>query len=223
MTALSANAVDIIVLAIIGISALLAFSRGFTRELLSVAGWVAAIFATLYGLETVVPYVRQVVTLESLATLVAGAALFISTLVLVSFFSHIIAKKLRDSPFGALDRSLGLLFGAVRGGLIAVLAYIAVGWAYPGDARPVWLDEARTAPPLERGAHFLVSLAPPYWDHTWDRARSMVETMEPGGIDREVNRLSNPQPVAGKTAEETGYSKGERREMDRLHNSLSGD
>ena len=52
------NVVDIAILAVLLLSALAAFSRGFVREVLAVGSWIAAIFAVIYLLAPARPFLR---------------------------------------------------------------------------------------------------------------------------------------------------------------------
>jgi len=73
MDNLPINATDILVFAILLISGLLAFFRGFVREVLSVGAWVGAAFATLYGFAHVRPYARDLIGIDMIADIIAGA------------------------------------------------------------------------------------------------------------------------------------------------------
>ena len=124
MEDLQANAADLIVIAILLVSALLAFSRGFVRELLSVAVWVGAIFATLYGFAYVEEYTSQWISTVWLSWTAASVTIFIPTLIILALISHVLSGQVRDSALGAVDRSLGFLFGLFRGVIIVCLAYL---------------------------------------------------------------------------------------------------
>src|SRR5947199_310366 len=69
----------------------------------------------------------------------------------------------------ALDRTPGLLFGLVRGVILACLVYIGVTWALPEANRPIWIKEARTGSLLQIGADKLKVLVP-------NSVRSRAET-----------------------------------------------
>ena len=71
------NALDIIVIAVIALSALFAFARGFVKEALSIGAWLGAGLVTLYGLPLVRPFVRQYIGTPLAADAAAGSALFI--------------------------------------------------------------------------------------------------------------------------------------------------
>lgn len=155
------NFLDLIILGVIGLSTLLAFSRGFIKEMLSILGWIGAVIATVAFFTPARTIVRQYIAEPLLADIAAGIGIFIVTLVLCGMLNHWISAQVRGNGLGALDRSLGLVFGLVRGSVIVCAAYILMAWALPNAAeRPDMVNEARTLPAVERGAAFILSLLP---------------------------------------------------------------
>jgi membrane protein required for colicin V production len=154
------NALDIIVLAAIGLSALFAFVRGFVREALSLVSWVGAAAVTRYGFSSVQPFFRSLISSQQFADIAAGTALFVVSLIVLSILTGLLSSRVRDSSLNALDRSLGLLFGVVRGAAVVCLAYMGIVFAIPEADRPEWFRQARTLPMLNRGAIFLRELIP---------------------------------------------------------------
>lgn len=149
------NTVDIIVVAVVAISALIAFLRGFVREVLTIGSWIGAALVTLYGFPILQPKFQQVVSNKMAADIGGGIALFLVSLVVFSIISHMIARFVRGSALTAVDRSLGLLFGLVRGAILVSLAYMLILWGNPNMLRG-----ARTTPMMARGAEILRNLAP---------------------------------------------------------------
>ena len=149
------NTIDIIVIAIVGLSALIAFLRGFVREVLTIGSWLAASLVTLYGFPLLQGKFEQWISSKMAADIVCGISLFLVTLIAFSILSHMIAGFVRGSALTAVDRSLGLLFGLVRGAILVSLAYMLVLWADPNMLRG-----ARTTPMMARGAEILRDLAP---------------------------------------------------------------
>jgi membrane protein required for colicin V production len=155
------NFLDIIILGVIGLSTLLAFSRGFIKELLSILGWIGAVIATVAFFTPARAIVRQYIAEPLLADIAAGIGIFIVTLVLCGMLNHWISAQVRGNGLGALDRSLGLVFGLVRGSVVICAAYILMVWALPNPAeRPDMVNEARFLPVVERGAAFMLKLLP---------------------------------------------------------------
>jgi membrane protein required for colicin V production len=153
--------VDIVVLAVLAISGLLAFMRGFVREVLGVGSWVGAIVVAIWGFPAARP--RFEVWLAGSPDLVNPAtfgALFIVTLIVLMAVSHWIGAVVRGSVLGGLDRTLGLLFGLVRGAALVVFAYIAAGVVLPIDRWPPQVLEARAMPLAYEGAAWTVDRLP---------------------------------------------------------------
>ncbi len=168
------NMVDLIVILVILLSAVLALMRGFVSEVLSVGGWVGAVIATIYALPQLQPYMRAHVSPEMLADGMVIAGVFILTLAVLSVIAHEVSKSVRDSALGALDRSLGLMFGVARGALLVCLAWMTAVWLMPDREKdqPAWLREAKTRPLAETGAAWLRSIVP---SHVRDDAVSKAD------------------------------------------------
>lgn len=149
------NTVDIIVIAVVALSALIAFLRGFVREVLTIGSWLGASLVTLYGFPLLQPKFEQWISSKLAADIVCGISLFLGSLIVFSIISHMIARFVRGSALTAVDRSLGLLFGLVRGAILVSLAYMLIFALDPNILRG-----ARTTPMMARGAEILRDLAP---------------------------------------------------------------
>jgi len=154
------NVIDIGVFAIIVLSALLAFSRGLVRELLSVAGWVGAAFATLYLFPLAQPMARDLIPMTLVADLGSALLIFLVVLIASAVLSGFITRRIHQTDFKLLDRSLGFVFGAARGLVLLSLGLLLVNWAYKPDERPKSIREAKSLPVLAYGADLLRSLVP---------------------------------------------------------------
>ena len=149
---------DLILIGVTLFSAILAMVRGFSREVLSVASWIAAAFAALMFYKTATPWVQPYVSSETVASVVAAGVIFLVTLIIVSLITMRIADFIIDSRIGALDRSLGFLFGAARGVLLVVVANMFLGWLV-GSSTPAWMANAKSRPMLDNlGAQLLAVL-----------------------------------------------------------------
>lgn len=165
-------------------SAILAMVRGFSREVLSVASWVAAAAAAFYFYPLLVPYVMDYTTNEQLAMGVSAGIIFLVALILVSVLTMRIADFVIDSRIGALDRTLGFLFGAARGILLVAVAMLFFNWLVAGPKQPVWVAEAKSKPLLDSIGDQLVSVLPEDADATiLDRLKGLGN--EDAGSDQE--------------------------------------
>ena len=125
---------DLGVIVIVLISAFLAMVRGFTREVLAIGSWVAAALAAFFFYPYVLPYITPYIPKPVFALAASAAIVFFATLIVVSIITVRLSDAILDSRIGALDRSLGFLFGAGRGFLLAVVAFAMTGRAN-GSAR----------------------------------------------------------------------------------------
>ncbi len=122
--------IDGAVAIVIVLSALLAYARGFVRESLAIAGWVAAAFVAFIFAPQAQPLVKEVPVLGSmiadsceLSVIAAFAAVFAVVLVIVSLFTPVFSSLVQRSALGGLDQGLGFLFGVARGILLVAIAY----------------------------------------------------------------------------------------------------
>ncbi|MFZ3327575.1 MAG: CvpA family protein [Methylocella sp.] len=151
---------DLGLIAVVLISAFLAMLRGFTREVLAIASWGAAAVAAVYLHPLVLPYVKPYIAKDVIALAVAAAAVFFVTLIAVSLITVKLSDAILDSKVGALDRSLGFLFGAVRGLLLCVIAFVFFNWLVPAQTQPQWVKTARMRPLLQATGDQLMAVLP---------------------------------------------------------------
>ncbi|SMD07280.1 CvpA family protein [Rhizobium sp. RU36D] len=140
---------DGIVIGVVLFSAVLAMVRGFSREVLSIASWAGAVAAAYYLHPFLVPYIKTYTTDDRIAMAGAAGIIFIIALIVISFITTRIADFIIDSRIGALDRTLGFLFGAARGLLLLVVAVAFWNWLIDAKHRPDWVNEAKSKPFLD--------------------------------------------------------------------------
>ncbi|VFU07744.1 Colicin V synthesis protein [Methylocella tundrae] len=151
---------DLGLIVVILISAFLAMLRGFTREVLAIASWGAAALAAVYLHPLVLPYVKPYIAKDVIALAVSAAGVFFVTLIVVSLITIKFSDAILDSKVGALDRSLGFVFGAVRGLLLCVIAFIFFNWLVPEKTQPEWVRTARMRPLLQVTGDQLMAMLP---------------------------------------------------------------
>src|SRR5690242_14825210 len=151
---------DILLLVVMLISGLLAMIRGFMREILSIGAWVVAALVTLYTFAKALPIVQGYISSTTVATAVTVAAIFIITLLVVSIITVRISDMVLDSRVGALDRTLGFMFGLGRGLLIVVVAYLFFDWLVPDRSQPAWISGAKSKVVLKSTGDWLKGMLP---------------------------------------------------------------
>ncbi len=153
---------DLLVIGIVLLSALLAMVRGFTREVLAIGSWAVAGAVAFMAKSSVVPFVQANIVSkpEALVNAVALGGVFIGTLLLAYIVTSKLSDFILDSRVGALDRTLGFIFGAVRGFLLAVIGFWFFSWLVKEGQQPAWVAEARFRPLLAASVEVLQGYAP---------------------------------------------------------------
>lgn len=221
------NIVDLAIVVVVVVSGVFAFVRGFVHEALAIGAWIGAAIVTVAGLPLALPYARELISVQIIADVVAGVAIFLVVLVALSILTHLLARRVRESSLGALDRSLGFVFGLLRGAVIICLAWIALSWLLPRAEHPIWIQEARALPLVERGATMLISLVP---EDLMPEVPERTETGETLEKLQNFEELITPKAGQAGTAEGaggeeagpddgSGYNQLERKELQRLIDS----
>ena len=212
---------DLAVIAVIVVAGLLGLWLGLVRVALGIGSWIGAAILTVYGMPLLRPTTRGWIESPFLADLAAGGSIFLVGLVLLTILTHLIAERVRGTALGAVDRSLGLVAGLALGIVITSGSYLVAERLLqipPRESeRPEWLHGSRTAPLLGWTARSLLSLLPEEW-----RQASGTEDVAPAiptDAGEDAKRLMTPVPEKPEQQDKPGYSKDERREMDRLFNA----
>jgi membrane protein required for colicin V production len=151
---------DIVLILVMLISGLLAMVRGFMREVLSITAWILAAAATLYSYGKLLPYAKQYFNSDVVAAVAVVGGVFLLTLLIVSVFTIRISDMVLDSRVGALDRTLGFLFGLARGLIIVVIAFQFFIWLVPDRSQPQWVKGAKSKVVLASTGQWLMSMLP---------------------------------------------------------------
>ena len=212
---------DLAVIAVIVVAGLLGLWLGLVRVALGIGSWIGAAILTVYGMPLLRPTTRGWIESPFLADLAAGGSIFLVGLVLLTILTHLIAERVRGTALGAVDRSLGLVAGLALGIVITSGSYLVAERLLqipPRESeRPEWLRGSRTAPLLGWTARSFLSLLP----EEWRRASGAEESAPtiPADAGEDAKRLMTPVPEKPEQRDKSGYSKDERREMDRLFNA----
>ncbi|MFN4112328.1 MAG: CvpA family protein [Sphingomonadaceae bacterium] len=153
---------DLIVLFIVGVAAVGGFLRGFVQEVLSLAAWILAVLAIRYLHTDLYEFILGQVGGETTSGLLAFALLLLIPYAGMKLIAGRMGEASRTSMLGPIDRVLGFGFGAIKGAIVAVLAFsvLVLGydtiWGYQG--RPDWITTARTYPVVNAASKDMVEL-----------------------------------------------------------------
>ena len=182
---------DILVLVVIGLSALAAMLRGAVREVLALVSWAGAAVAAYLLMPVVARLVRPVVASDALASGVAAAGIFVVVLIALKLLSGMVAHSIDGTAIGTLDKLLGLAFGAARGVVVVCLAYLVGSLLIKPELQPAWVREAHLIGPIQKGAQRIADLLP--------------EAYRPGTT-----------PAAAPAGGGKGYTDAQRQALDKL-------
>jgi membrane protein required for colicin V production len=138
---------DYIVLIVMGLSVLVAVVRGALREVVALASWVVSGFVAVRFAPSVSALFPSVVTSQEVRVAAAFIVVLVICLLLFAVVSLLLTKLIAKSGLNGTDRTLGALFGVVRGVVILVLL-VLLGGLTPLPHEPAWRN-AMFSPPLE--------------------------------------------------------------------------
>ena len=150
---------DYIVLAILGVSAVLGLLRGLVKEVLSLIAYVVAFVAAVWWGPAVSVWIAPYIDNGMLRTGVAYGAVFIIVLLLVGLANITLSTLIKKTGLTPADHGLGGLFGLLRGALIVL---VLVGLAgYTELPKEPWWQDARLSRSIVQGIQQIKLMLPP--------------------------------------------------------------
>lgn len=195
---------------VVVVSAVMAYSRGVTREVLAIAGWAVAGAAAMVLTPMAEPLIREIPVVGDflrsscvLSVIVTFTVLMALGLLIMAVFTPLFSSMVRESAIGVIDRVLGFVFGVARGALLVVVAYML--YHAMSGAGETWagLAEAGTYPFIQQASDAIQQALPselPPW--LGDRIDAM---MAPCAVSGEVAPAETPDlPETGGEATSGG-------------------
>jgi membrane protein required for colicin V production len=152
------NWADWLIVGVIALSALMSLLRGFVVEVLSLVIWIGAgLIAVKFG-DPVAALLGAQIDVPSVRLLIAYVGLFVLVLLIGGLVSWLVSLAVRKTGLSSTDRLLGMLFGALRGCVIVVLAVMVAGFTpLPKDP---WWQASALLPAFSGGARLLAEQLP---------------------------------------------------------------
>ena len=154
----SFNNLDYVVLGLVLLSGLFALMRGLVREVFSLIAWIASYVLAAKYYPLAEPWAHRYIKQDATASEAAAVIVFCLAFIVLSITGAVIAHFIKGKTLTAIDRSLGFVFGLLRGALVVCLIYLMANtilWpeidapkALPKPA----LEAMGTTPPAEAGA-----------------------------------------------------------------------
>ena len=156
------EAFDIIVLLIVGVTAITGFMRGFVQEVLALVAWILAVLAIYYFHGALAQGLAPYIPSETGGAVLAFALLLLVPYAIVKFASKWVGDASRNSVLGPIDRLLGFGFGAIKGIIIVVLGFSVLVLGYDtvwgAKGRPDWISLSRSYPFVNAASDELVDM-----------------------------------------------------------------
>jgi membrane protein required for colicin V production len=152
------NWLDLVIIAIIAISAVLSLFRGFTKEAISLATWILAFWLALAFSTRLAGMLPDSITSPTARIAIAFAGLFVLTVILGGIVNFLISSLVEKTGLTGTDRALGVVFGIVRGVLLVVVLTLLAGLTtLPREA--AW-NQSLMIGQFEQGAIWLKGYVP---------------------------------------------------------------
>lgn len=226
--------IDVLVGAVLLISLLISFFRGFIREVLTIFGLAGAVFgAIMLGpiLDPVLfsmladPAAEEpqklfgVVPMSLVATILAYGGVFVILMIILSLISHVLSSAAEKIGLGSLDRTLGAIFGLLRGILLLGLLYLPFHSLMDDEQKEAWFGNTATHPYLEWTASAIDSFIP-------KADEEAIEEIKIEGQENIERIIKDAQPDRGDEEEseddkKSGYEKDNRKNLNSLIETLN--
>ena len=227
MDAIPINGLDLAVIIILLLSGILAFIRGFVHEVLSVAAWIGGGLAVVYGVPQLGYLASQFIPNDLIADIATGVFIFLIVLIALSVLTKMLSKSIQASALNNLDRSLGFIYGLMRGVVIFAAGLLITDWVVDSGERPSWVMSAKTLPVIEGTADFMRDLDPESFKVAEDTAKEASDAARDAMELKETfDKLTQPPPGRDPDAPKTpdgAYRDNERNSMDRLFQTNQDD
>jgi membrane protein required for colicin V production len=144
------NLADLLIVAVLVVSVVSAFVKGFFVEVFSLAGVILGLFVAAANYGRGAAWVLRVVENRQAANLIAFVVIALLVMVLAGLAGRLLRTVVRGVGLGIVDRLLGAAFGLVKGCIVVTLVLMGVVAFLP---RQDWLMSSRLAPVFLNAAH----------------------------------------------------------------------
>jgi len=135
--------IDFAIIAIVLISVIIGLFRGFVKEALSITVWILSVFVSLKFYGEISGYFTGVTDNSTIRSGISISIIFIACLIIGSIISHLVSLLVKSTGLGGTDKLLGVIFGFLRGGLIAAAIMLIVSYT-EFSKNPMWADSFLT-------------------------------------------------------------------------------
>ena len=234
--------IDLIICAIILISALVAFFRGFIREVLTILGVVGGLAAAYAFGGTIAPFYADLMGVDPnidpdeaerfmgvlpypvFAEILGYITVFLLVVIFLGILSHYLSKFVENVGMGMVDRTLGVLFGIARGIVLLGVIYLPIHMFVEEEEKSNWFEDSRTIIYVEWTADWLTGFLPEDFveDNAQDKIDETRETLKKLEILPQAQKLMSTESDADNSEKPEGYDGNQRQSMEELIEQQEG-
>ena len=144
------NLADLLILAVLVVSVVSAFAKGFFVEVFSLAGVILGLFIAAANYALWAPWILRIVPNHEVSNLIAFLLIALVVMLVAGLLGRLLRGMVRGVGLGIIDRLLGAGFGLVKGCIVVTLVLMGVVAFLP---RQDWLVNSRLAPAFLSAAH----------------------------------------------------------------------
>ena len=207
--------IDFIIIGIIVFSGLFALYRGLVRELLGLVSWALAILCGFFGMFLCRPLSSKFISNPQLADAVSAIVIAIVVLIVRTLITAKINKGLRKSVLSGLDRTLGFVFGVLRGVIVVLGIYFFCAFALSEHAMERYTKKNFLLPYLAATQPYVDSLIPKDWLKGVQASQAQQERILET-IEVKEKPTQNVSEVSEREKEKTSYDTKDLDSMDNL-------
>ncbi len=150
--------IDFLIIGIIALSAVISLVRGFVKEAVSLATWIAAFWVAWFFFRPLAAQLEPWINVPSIRLGVAYGLLLIAVLILGGILNRFMGILVNSTGLNGTDRLIGAFFGAARGAVVVAILILLAGLTpFPGDP---WWQESQTIPYFQELALWLKQFLP---------------------------------------------------------------
>lgn len=219
------NNIDVIILVGIAISMLVAFIRGFVKEVLSILGLVLFLILTFYLIPLIEPWMSKYIASALMAKFVVFLLIMAVFYAIWIISTDKLIAKIRTSTLSFMDRLFGLLFGFLRAVLILGFCFLVVKIVLPEELKDGTLKESKYFMMAESCSDIIEKVLPD--DFIKDTVKSVEDinkAEKKSDIKKEEEKKNNKEETIVEknddTKENSLPSKLDQQQMDKMFELL---
>ncbi|MEJ2592549.1 MAG: CvpA family protein [Candidatus Thiodiazotropha sp.] len=150
--------VDVLIIAIIALSAVISLIRGFVQEALSLATWIAAFALAWFFFRPLSVQLEPWIDVPSIRLGVAYGTILLVVLVVGALVNRLMKTLVETTGLSGTDRLIGIFFGVARGVVVVSILVLLAGLTpFPQDS---WWNDSQLLPYFEQIAIWMKNYLP---------------------------------------------------------------